>query len=120
MDAFWHIAFYPCSADEADLKLQKRLYSEPNVTVRNDPDGRSRLNVNLFSGDIIVTDFGDVPELGNIKDTRFDEAYHTWQQSFINKSISCHCPTVSCLGPNLLVKDAYYADVDFLKRRSNL
>ena len=30
-----------------------------NITVRNDPDGRSRLNVNVFSGDVIVTDFGD-------------------------------------------------------------
>nr|WP_078395843.1 radical SAM/CxCxxxxC motif protein YfkAB [Shouchella patagoniensis] len=117
---FGTLPFYPCSADEEDLKLQKRLYSEQNITVRNDPDGRSRLNVNLFSGDIIVTDFGDVPELGNIQDTRFDEAYHTWQYSLTNKSISCHCPSVSCLGPNLLVKDAYYSDVDFLTRRSNL
>ena len=27
--------------------------------MRNDPDGRSRLNVNVFTGNVIVTDFGD-------------------------------------------------------------
>ena len=35
-----------------------------NVTTRNDPDGRSRLNVNVFTGNVIVTDFGD--ETGTI------------------------------------------------------
>ena len=36
----------------------------------NDPDGRSRLNVNVFSGDVIVTDFGDENgTISNIKQT---------------------------------------------------
>ena len=36
--------------------------------MRNDPDGRNRLNVNVFSGNIIVTDFGDENgTLSNIK-----------------------------------------------------
>ncbi|MCY1106572.1 YfkB-like domain-containing protein [Niallia circulans] len=113
---FGTLPFYPCSHNEDDLQLQKRLYSEPNVTVRNDPDGRSRLNVNLFSGDIIVTDFGDVPKLGNIQDSRFDEAYARWRDSAINRSLSCHCPSVQCLGPNLLVKNTYYRETDFSKR----
>ncbi|WP_143561101.1 hypothetical protein [Sporosarcina sp. P3] len=33
------------------------------------------------------------------------------------KNVSCHCPALRCLGPNLLVKDAYYPDIDFLKRQ---
>ncbi|SDB81033.1 radical SAM/CxCxxxxC motif protein YfkAB [Shouchella lonarensis] len=117
---FGTLPFYPCSENPDDLALQERLYSETLVTVRNDPDGRSRLNVNLFSGDIIVTDFGDVPELGNIQHTSFLNAFQRWQSSKLQQSISCHCPTVKCLGPNLLVKDAYYKDVDFLKRTSQL
>lgn len=60
---FGTLPFYPCSPNEEDLTLLKRLYSSKNVTVRNDPDGRSRLNVNIFTGDVIVTDFGDTPPL---------------------------------------------------------
>lgn len=52
-----------------------RNYKKQNVTVRNDPDGRSRLNVNIFDGNIIVTDFGDVPLLGNIQTNTLQEAY---------------------------------------------
>jgi len=33
--------------------------------------------------------------------------------SSLAKSLNCHCPKVRCLGPNLLVKDMYYKDVDF-------
>ncbi|GAF18997.1 thioredoxin-like oxidoreductase [Bacillus sp. JCM 19046] len=117
---FGTLPFYPCSINSEDIKLQKRLYQEELVTVRNDPDGRSRLNVNLFSGDIIVTDFGDVPELGNINTTSFVDAYKQWEQSSVNKSLACHCPSVRCLGPNLLVKEAYYPEVDFRVRSSNI
>ncbi len=35
------------------------LRNAKNVTTRNDPDGRSRLNVDVFTGNVIVTDFGD-------------------------------------------------------------
>ncbi|MED3646390.1 radical SAM/CxCxxxxC motif protein YfkAB [Halalkalibacterium halodurans] len=117
---FGTLPFYPCSDQEEDLMLLKRLYGEPNVTVRNDPDGRSRLNVNLFDGNIIVTDFGDTPPLGNIMTTSFIEAYEKWQQSEISKKLSCHCPMAECLGPNILVKNTYYREVDFHKRKAVL
>ncbi|ADC50184.1 hypothetical protein BpOF4_10655 [Alkalihalophilus pseudofirmus OF4] len=117
---FGTLPFYPCSDNADDLLLQKRLFSENNVTVRNDPDGRSRLNVNIFDGDIIVTDFGDTPPLGNITNTSLNEAYETWRNTELNKSLSCHCASVKCLGPNVLVKDAYYKEIDFTKRKSNI
>ncbi|MFC0471185.1 radical SAM/CxCxxxxC motif protein YfkAB [Halalkalibacter kiskunsagensis] len=117
---FGTLPFYPCSENKEDLLLQKRLMAEKNVTVRNDPDGRSRLNVNIFDGNIIVTDFGDTPALGNIQDTSLQDAYRTWMDSDLAKSLNCHCPSVNCLGPNVLVKDAYYKEVDFQKRYSNI
>lgn len=118
---FGTLPFYPCSGNEEDLALLQRLYKEKNVTVRNDPDGRSRLNVNIFNGDIIVTDFGDDgPALGNIQDTKLQTAYDRWMGSATAKSINCHCPAVKCLGPNILVKNTYYKGTDFTKRKSNL
>ncbi|ARK28996.1 radical SAM/CxCxxxxC motif protein YfkAB [Halalkalibacter krulwichiae] len=117
---FGTLPFYPCSQNEEDLRLQKRLLTEKNVTVRNDPDGRSRLNVNIFDGNIIVTDFGDTPPLGNIKNTSLPEAYSKWIKSDLANSLNCHCPSVKCLGPNVLVKDAYYPTVDFTKKSSNI
>lgn len=117
---FGTLPFYPCNTNEDDLSLLTRLYREKNVTVRNDPDGRSRLNVNIFDGNIIVTDFGDAPALGNIKDTTLQTAYERWNTSALNKSISCHCPAVECLGPNLLVKDAYYQKIDFTTRKAKI
>lgn len=117
---FGTLPFYPCNENEEDLRLLKRLSEAKNVTVRNDPDGRSRLNVNIFDGSIIVTDFGDVPELGNIQTTSLQTAYETWRNSKLAKSIHCHCPAVQCLGPNLLVKDAYYQEVDFTQKQEKL
>lgn len=117
---FGTLPFYPCSDKKEDIELWQRLRNAKNVTVRNDPDGRSRLNVNIFDGSIIVTDFGDVPPLGNIQTTSLPAAYEKWRQSELAKSIHCHCPAVKCLGPNLLVKDAYYQNVDFSNRRENL
>lgn len=110
---FGTLPFYPCNKDEEDLVLLKRLYESKNVTVRNDPDGRSRLNVNIFNGDIIVTDFGDTPALGNIQTSSLPEAFDTWQNTAIAKELGCHCPAVACLGPNILVKDSYYKETDF-------
>ncbi|WP_018923385.1 radical SAM/CxCxxxxC motif protein YfkAB [Salsuginibacillus kocurii] len=117
---FGTLPFYACNSDARDLALLERLNETPNVTVRNDPDGRCRLNINIFDGDIIVTDFGDEPTLGNIKDTKLTDAFSTWQSSSLGKSLSCHCPNVQCLGPNLLVKNAYYNEADFSKRESKL
>ncbi|MFZ7944638.1 MULTISPECIES: radical SAM/CxCxxxxC motif protein YfkAB [Bacillaceae] len=117
---FGTLPFYACSSNQEDLELLKRLYRSKNVTVRNDPDGRSRLNVNIFNGDIIVTDFGDTPPLGNIQSTKLNTAYETWQSSALAKELSCHCPAVSCLGPNILVKNSYYQDGDFSARKNQI
>lgn len=117
---FGTLPFYACSDDEKDLALLQRLVRSKNVTVRNDPDGRSRLNVNIFTGDIIVTDFGDTPPLGNIQEDTLLSAYEKWSQSKIAKQLNCHCPNVKCLGPNILVKNSYYEDVDFTVRKANL
>ncbi|WP_223702589.1 radical SAM/CxCxxxxC motif protein YfkAB [Sutcliffiella deserti] len=113
---FGTLPFYPCSDNPDDLALLKRVYAAKNVTVRNDPDGRSRLNVNIFNGDIIVTDFGDTPPLGNIKTTDLPTAYANWKGSPIAKELDCHCPAVECLGPNILVKSAYYSEHNFTER----
>lgn len=117
---FGTLPFYPCNQDERDLALLKRLYEAKNVTVRNDPDGRCRLNVNIFNGDIIVTDFGDTPPLGNIQTTSLVEAYRSWMQTPLARSLNCHCPAVKCLGPNVLVKNTYYKDIDFTKRKARM
>jgi radical SAM/CxCxxxxC motif protein YfkAB len=117
---FGTLPFYACSDNNEDLKLLERLYNSKNVTVRNDPDGRSRLNVNIFNGDIIVTDFGDTPPLGNVQTTSLQDAFQKWQKSEISKELSCHCPAVSCLGPNILVKNSYYQDYDFGKLQNKI
>lgn len=117
---FGTLPFYACSDQQEDLELLKRLYSEENVSVRNDPDGRSRLNVNIFTGDIIVTDFGDEPALGNIQTMSLLEAYERWMNTQTAKSLNCHCPAVKCLGPNILVKNTYYQDVNFRQRKANI
>ena len=117
---FGTLPFYACSDKKEDLELLDRLYRAKNVTVRNDPDGRSRLNVNIFDGNIIVTDFGDTPPLGNIQTTTLPEAYDKWMAGEVAKSLNCHCPAVQCLGPNILVKNAYYPEVDFQEKSANL
>ncbi|OMP66977.1 radical SAM/CxCxxxxC motif protein YfkAB [Domibacillus epiphyticus] len=113
---FGTLPFFACSGDQRDRDLVYRLQKEQLVTVRNDPDGRSRLNVNIFSGDIIVTDFADATSLGNIQTNSFQEAYEAWNTSTLAKETGCHCSSVRCLGPNILVKHAYYPDTDFRKR----
>ncbi|MEM1504367.1 radical SAM/CxCxxxxC motif protein YfkAB [Domibacillus sp. 8LH] len=110
---FGTLPFFACSSDERDRELLTRLHEELLVTVRNDPDGRSRLNVNIFSGDVIVTDFADAPSLGNIADNSLQSSFETWHRSALANEIACHCSSVRCLGPNLLVKKAYYPDTDF-------
>lgn len=117
---FGTLPFYSCISNEEDLQLLERLSREKNITVRNDPDGRSRLNVNIFSGDVIVTDFGDTPPLGNVQSDRLVDVYDKWLDTKLAQSLNCHCPSVKCLGPNVLVKDSYYPEVDFQKRTSLL
>ena len=110
---FGTLPFYPCSMEEADLTLLKRIRNTKNATLRNDPDGRSRLNVNVFTGDVIDTDFGDTPPLGNIHEDQLEEVFKKWQGTELAASLNCHCPHVSCLGPNVLVKDKYYPKDNF-------
>lgn len=117
---FGTLPFYPCSPNDQDLALLKRLYAAKNVTVRNDPDGRSRLNINIFSGDVIVTDFGDTPPLGNIQAASLEEAYQNWMKTPLARLLNCHCPAAKCLGPNVLVKNTYYQDADFSVRKARI
>ncbi|MDQ0271564.1 radical SAM/CxCxxxxC motif protein YfkAB [Cytobacillus purgationiresistens] len=117
---FGTLPFYPCSSEKEDLELLERLYASNKVTVRNDPDGRSRLNVNIFTGDVIVTDFGDTPPLGNIQNDRLPDIFNKWMDTKLAKSLNCHCAEVRCLGPNVLVKDSYYKDIDFQNRTTNI
>ncbi|RJE84793.1 radical SAM/CxCxxxxC motif protein YfkAB [Paenibacillus sp. 1011MAR3C5] len=117
---FGTLPFYHCSDDKGERELLTRLANERNVTVRNDPDGRNRLNVNLFSGDVYVTDFSDVPSFGNIADSRLDDIFDRWLQHPLAQGVNCHCPAASCCGPNLLVKDMYYKDVNFHMRSAIL
>ncbi|WP_204517233.1 radical SAM/CxCxxxxC motif protein YfkAB [Brevibacillus fulvus] len=117
---FGTLPFYACSDRPEDLQLLERLYASPKVTVRNDPDGRSRLNINMFTGDVIVTDFGDGQALGNIQNDSLPEVYDKWLDSSLAKQLNCHCPQVQCLGPNVLVKNTYYAETDFTMRQANI
>jgi radical SAM/CxCxxxxC motif protein YfkAB len=115
---FGTLPFYSCNDAAADQALIRRLRNEPNVTVRNDPDGRNRLNLNLFTGEIYVTDFADMPALGSIHLDRLDDVFAKWLGHPLNQSVSCFCPEASCCGPNLLVTHSYYKDIDFTKRKA--
>ncbi|MGM9923611.1 MAG: radical SAM/CxCxxxxC motif protein YfkAB [Bacillus sp. (in: firmicutes)] len=116
---FGTLPFYPCSSNQADIDLLQKLYDAKNVTVRNDPDGRSRLNINIFTGEVIVTDFGDAPPLGNVQTDTLKSAYDNWNKTALSQTLNCHCPQVKCLGPNVLVKDSYYPTVDFKVRAAH-
>jgi len=115
---FGTLPFFHCNPDEEDQRLLRRLKREPNVTVRNDPDGRNRLNVNLFTGDLTVTDFADVPPLGNLHRDEFDDVFERWRSHPLYAKTNCYCPSVGCCGPNLLVMDTWYPDTDFTVRQA--
>ncbi|WP_299741683.1 radical SAM/CxCxxxxC motif protein YfkAB [uncultured Rossellomorea sp.] len=117
---FGTLPFYPCSSSQEDLDFLTELYAAKNVSVRNDPDGRSRLNVNIFTGDVIVTDFGDTPPLGNITKDTLPAIFEKWKEQPLAKELNCHCPMARCLGPNVLVKSMYYGDVDFSEREAKI
>ncbi|WP_088547587.1 radical SAM/CxCxxxxC motif protein YfkAB [Paenibacillus aquistagni] len=118
---FGTLPFYGCSTNPEDHTLLKRLYEEPNVTVRNDPDGRNRLNVNMFNGEVYVTDFADIPSFGSIYEEELDDIFNRWLSTHpLAQSVNCHCPSAACCGPNLLVANMYYPNVDFKNRQSNI
>lgn len=115
---FGTLPFFACSDREEDRRLVRKLQEAPNVTMRNDPDGRNRLNVSLFTGDVHVTDFSDLSALGNMKTEPFNSIFERWLRHPLNLMVNCHCPSVACCGPNLLVADTYYREVDFKQRQS--
>lgn len=115
---FGTLPFFHCNTVEEDRKLLSRMAEAPNVTVRNDPDGRNRLNVNLFTGEVFVTDFADVPALGNISRDSLDAVFAKWVKHPLSGSVNCFCPEAGCCGPNLLVADMYYPDIDFKTRKA--
>ncbi|TJY41608.1 radical SAM/CxCxxxxC motif protein YfkAB [Cohnella pontilimi] len=115
---FGTLPLFACSDDPEERRLIRRLRTEPNVTVRNDPDGRNRVNVNLFSGDVYVTDFAAIPAFGNVRDERLEDVFERWQRHPFQQGVSCHCESAACCGPNLLVSNMYYRDVDFRTRRA--
>ncbi|WP_353467621.1 radical SAM/CxCxxxxC motif protein YfkAB [Staphylococcus coagulans] len=118
---FGTLPIFPCLQDEADAQLREKLKQAPNVSTRNDPDGRSRLNVNVFTGNVIVTDFGDETGIiSNIKQDRLTDVFQRWMATPLSKSINCHCPQFECLGPNILVKNMYYSNVDFKKQEQRM
>ncbi|KGE18489.1 radical SAM/CxCxxxxC motif protein YfkAB [Paenibacillus wynnii] len=116
---FGTLPFFACSVLEEDQDLLRRLRSEKNVTLRNDPDGRNRVNVNMFTGDVFVTDFADIAAFGNIANRKLDDIFAEWQsQHPLNQKVNCHCDAAGCCGPNLLVADMYYPNVDFKTRKA--
>lgn len=115
---FGTLPFFACSDNFDERRLVNRLATENNVTVRNDPDGRNRVNVNLFTGDVYVTDFAAVPSFGNVKSERLDQVFARWRDHPMQQAVNCHCPAAKCCGPNLLVSDMYYKDTDFTIRRA--
>ncbi|MDO7908478.1 radical SAM/CxCxxxxC motif protein YfkAB [Paenibacillus sp. JX-17] len=116
---FGTLPFFACSSRAEDLELIRRLHAEPMVTVRNDPDGRNRVNVNMFTGNVYVTDFADIPSFGNIREDRLDDIFAEWRDRHpLNQTVNCHCDAAGCCGPNLLVQDMYYKGVDFKTRKA--
>ncbi|MBO0928014.1 radical SAM/CxCxxxxC motif protein YfkAB [Staphylococcus sp. 30400_3112M30941] len=111
---FGTLPVFPCLKDDNDQTLLTRLRNAKNVTTRNDPDGRSRLNVNVFTGNVIVTDFGDeTGTISNIQKDKLTDVFDKWLSTDLAKSLNCHCAEFSCLGPNVLVKNMYYPNMDF-------
>ncbi|AIQ46186.1 hypothetical protein R70723_10035 [Paenibacillus sp. FSL R7-0273] len=116
---FGTLPFFACSDLAEHQTLLRRLRTEKNVTLRNDPDGRNRVNVNMFTGDVFVTDFADISAFGNIGTSRLDDIFAEWQSSHpLNQKVNCFCDAAGCCGPNLLVADMYYPKIDFKSRKA--
>lgn len=116
---FGTFPFFPCSPEPSHRALWRRVQMTPNTTIRNDPDGRSRLNVDGMTGRIRVTDFGNPAPLGSILDgVTLPEAFARYQEDLSYKPYRCVCPEAGCLGPNGIVARTYFQDVDFTARRA--
>lgn len=117
---FGTLPVFPCSTDPNDQQLWRRLMTEKNVTVRQDPDGRNRLNINAFTGDVIVTDFADLSALSNIQSDSLLDIFARWLEHPLAQKYHCYCPQAKCTGPNVLVAEAYYPDWEFQKRKAQI
>lgn len=115
---FGTFPFLPCSPDPADRALRAKALAAPNVSIRNDPDGRNRLNVNSFTGEVVVTDFAEIPSLGNIHTDRLEAMFDRWLAEPLCTAYNCYCSEAGCTGPNLIVAQMYYPGVDFRQRRA--
>lgn len=115
---FGTFPFVACSPDPADRALLAKAKGAPNVTIRNCPDGRNRLNINGFTGEVFVTDFAEVPALGRIQDEALQAVFARWQAHPVFAPFNCYCPEVGCTGPNLLVAHTYFQGVDFRQRKA--
>ncbi|GIQ69880.1 radical SAM/CxCxxxxC motif protein YfkAB [Xylanibacillus composti] len=117
---FGTLPFFACSDRPEELELLRRLADTEQVSVRNDPDGRNRLNVDMFNGNVHVTDFADLSALGNIRQDRLEDVFARWLEHPLSHTVSCYCPDAGCCGPNVLVKSMYYEDTDFTVRAAKL
>lgn len=115
---FGTLPFFACSPDERDRNLVQRIHATPNTTVRNDPDGRNRLNISSLDGGIHIQDFADNGVLGSIHELSLQDIWRRWLASPTAQRIHCHCPTARCLGPNLIVAESYYPDVIWSEREA--
>jgi radical SAM/CxCxxxxC motif protein YfkAB len=115
---FGTLPFFACSAVQEDRELWWKLQQAVNVTVRNDPDGRNRLNVDTFSGKVSVTDFAELTQIASIHEAPYelDRIFEQWQRHEIYNRLNCYCEKANCCGPNLLVADTYYPDINFKSR----
>jgi radical SAM/CxCxxxxC motif protein YfkAB len=117
---FGTLPFFPCSDDKRDQNLWLKLHQQPDITVRQDPDGRNRLNINLFTGDVTVTDFAELQSFGNISNRKLTDIFHNWLNHPQAERLHCMCPAAKCTGPNLLVADSYYPEWNFSDRKSHI
>lgn len=117
---FGTLPFFACSPDEAHRALIERIHNAPNTTVRNDPDGRNRLNISSLDGSVHIQDFADEGSLGSITQSSLQEIWQQWLSSKTAHDIHCHCPAARCLGPNLIVAQSYYPEVDWHARTALL
>ena len=117
---FGTFPFLPCSPSPADQALLARVRKGENLSIRNCPDGRNRVNINAFTGEVFVTDFAEIPALGSIHHEPLEAIFERWQEHEAFAPFNCYCPEVGCTGPNLIVANLYHAGVDFRNRRAAL
>ncbi len=116
---FGTFPFLPCSPDPRDRALWHQVQTAADVTVRNDPDGRSRINLDALTGDIRVSDFADLAPVGNVlAGDDLAAALAAWQDHPVFRPYNCCCPEAGCAGPNLIVAQTWLPGVDFRQRRA--